>query len=87
MKKLSLWLSGVGVAVVGLASGVLAHAQSFALATSTENTNNGAFLQTAYDRIINLLSSTGAVLFMIVIAILGVVVWLAVKTPRHVVNS
>jgi len=87
MKKISLWLSGVGAGVMGLVSALSAHAQAFAVSTSTETTNNGSFLQAAYDRIINLLSSTGAVLFMIVIAILGVVVWLAVKTPRHVVNA
>jgi len=87
MKKISLWLSGVGAGVIGLVGALSAHAQAFALSTSTEQANNGAFMQTAYDRIINLLSSTGAVLFMIVVAILGVVVWLAVKTPRHVVNS
>ena len=87
MKKLSLWLSGVGAVLTSALSATLAHAQAFAVSTSTETTNNGGFMQTAYDRVINLLSNSGAVLFMIVLAILGIVVWLAVKAPRHVVNA
>lgn len=87
MKKLSLWLSGIGAGISASVVSLMAHAQGFALATSTEAANNGSFLQTAYNEIINFLSSTGGVLFMIVVAILGVVVWLAVKTPRHVVNA
>lgn len=87
MKRIALWLSGVGAALVSAVSAVSVHAQAFALSTSTEATNNGAYLQAAYDRVINFLSSTGGVLFMIVIAILGVAVWLAVKSPRHVVNA
>lgn len=87
MRKISLWLSGVGTAVYGLVSAAAAHAQAFAVSTSTETTNNGGFLQLGYDRVINFLSSTGGVLFMIVMAILGIAVWLAVKSPRHVVNA
>lgn len=87
MKKISLYLSGVGATLLGLLSTASAHAQAFAVSTSTEQTNNGAYLQTAYDRVINFLTSSGGVLFMIVISILGIVVWLAVKSPRHVVNA
>jgi len=87
MKKLSLWLSGVGAALVSAVSALEAHAQAFTLASSTEAANNGAYMQTAYNELINFLSSTGGVLFMIVLTILGIVVWLAVKAPRHVVNS
>jgi hypothetical protein len=87
MKKVSLYVSGIGAAALGYLAPLFAHAQAFSVSTSTEATNNGAYLTTAYNEIINFLTSTGGVLFMIVISILGVVVWLAVKTPRHVVNA
>ena len=87
MKKISLWLSGVGAGVASVVLPLLAHAQAFSVSTSTEATNNGAYMTTAYNEIINFLTSTGGVLFMIVLTILGIVVWLAVKAPRHVVNS
>lgn len=87
MKKLAMYASGVGAAVVGYVAPLFAHAQAFSVSTSTEATNNGAYLTTAYNEIINFLTSTGGVLFMIVVTILGIVVWLAVKTPRHVVNA
>jgi hypothetical protein len=87
MKKLSLVLSGVGASLLGFVSQLVAHAQAFAVSTSTEATNNGSFLQSSYDRVINFLSSTGGVIFMLVIAILSIAVWLAVKAPRHVVNA
>lgn len=80
-------MSAIGATVSGLVATGIAHAQAFAVSTSTEATNNGAFLQTAYDRVINFLGSTGGVVFMIVVAILGVAVWMAVKAPRHIVNS
>lgn len=84
MKKLLLAFSG---AVTGLALPLFASAQAFSVSTSTETTNNGAFLTAAYDRVINALGTTGVVVFLIVMAILGVIVWMAVKAPRHVVNS
>jgi len=85
--KLAIGIASVGTVIMGLVSVAVANAQAFALSTSTEVTNNGAFIQTAYDRVINLLGPTGAVLFMIVMAILGIIVWLAVKAPRHVVSA
>lgn len=84
---MKLFLSGVGGTIVGLAVPFLSHAQAFSETTSTEATNNGAYLTTAYTEVINFLTSTGGVLFMIVMTILGIVVWMAVKAPRHVVNS
>lgn len=87
MKKISAYVAGLGAAITGAVAPFLAHAQAFSVSTSTEATNNGAYLTTAYNEIINFLTSTGGVLFMIVVSILGIVVWLAVKTPRHVVNS
>jgi len=82
----NLWIK-LSAPIVGFALPILTHAQAFNVSTSTEQTNNGAFLQAAYDRTINFLSSTGGVIFMIVLTILGIVVWLAVKAPRHVVNA
>lgn len=87
MKKISLWLGGIGGVVMAGCASLVAHAQSFSVSTSTEQTNNGNFLQIAYDHLINFLGPTGAVLFMVVIAILSIVVWMAVKTPRHVVSA
>jgi len=87
MNKMKVFLTGVGATIVGAVAPLFAHAQAFSVSTSTEATNNGAYLTTAYNEIINFLTSTGGVLFMIVVTILGIVVWLAVKTPRHVVNS
>jgi hemolysin-activating ACP:hemolysin acyltransferase len=86
MKKISLWLTGVGTAIASAVLPAITHAQ-FVLASSTESANNGTYLTIAYNELINFLTSTGGVLFMIVLTILGIVVWLAVKAPRHVVNS
>ena len=85
--KILIGLSGIGTAIVGFVSASLAHAQAFAVTSSTEQTNNGAFLQMAYDHTFGLLGPTGGVLFLIVMTILGIVVWMAVKAPRHVVNA
>lgn len=85
-KKASLYVAGISGALVGLVAPFLSHAQ-FVVSTTTEATNNGSYLQIAYSELINFLSSTGGVLFMIVLTILGIVVWLAVKAPHHVINS
>jgi len=87
MNKLKVFASGIGATALGFLAPLFAHAQAFSVSTSTEATNNGAYMQTAYSEVINFLTSTGGVLFMIVMTILGIVVWLAVKAPRHVVNS
>jgi len=87
MNKMKAFLSGVGATALGFALPLFAHAQAFSVSTSTEATNNGSYLTIAYNELINLLTSTGGVLFMIVLTILGIVVWMAVKAPRHVVNS
>jgi len=87
MNKMKVFVAGLGATVLGLVTALSANAQAFSVTTSTEATNNGAYLTTAYNELINFLTSTGGVLFMIVLTILGIVVWLAVKAPRHVVNS
>jgi hypothetical protein len=87
MKNIKLYVSGLGAGALGYVLPLLAHAQAFSVSTSTEATNNGGYLTTAYGELINFLTSTGGVLFMIVMTILGIVVWLAVKSPRHVVSS
>jgi len=94
MNRAKLFLTGIGTTIVGLGMSLVAHAQ-FIVGNATNTTqslaneaaNNGPYMQSAYNELINFLSSTGGVLFMIVLTILGIVVWLAVKAPRHVVNS
>lgn len=87
MNKFQKFCSVVALTVSGIAVNLLAHAQAFSVATSTEITNNGGFLTQAYNEIYNALGPTGIVLFLLVTTVLGIIVWMAVKAPRHVVNS
>lgn len=87
MNKLKVFAGSALGVVTGVITALVAHAQAFSVSTSTEATNNGFYLQAAYNETINFLTSTGGLVFMIVISILAIAVWMAVKAPRHIVNS
>jgi len=83
LNKIAIGLASV-TGFVGLMLNT-AHGQAFSVSSSTQNATLGAFAQTVYDRLVSVLSTGGIFEFMVVMAILGLVIWLVYKGIRHIV--
>jgi len=62
-----------------------AYAAPFAVSSSTQNATLGGYAQDVYDRLVSVLSDAGIFQFMVVMAILGLIIWLIYKGIRHIV--